>query len=179
MQSQQKIARMHACVHGDARAMQAMESQQPRTQEHHTMNQLRTKRDWPCKTHAQRTKYTGSQEPGTKDQEPRNKRQGPRAKEQASVMHGPTRAAKYYIYIYICIYIHASLRDPNFPSSRLPYIVPDFHAGLRGFNFPDSQILSDKLSDPNLTPFPNPMHARIKYFARSHCCKDKCTFTKT
>ena len=60
---------------------------------------------------------------------------------------------------------------PDFPNSRFP--------GLRSFNFPDSQILSDKLSDPNLTPFPNPMHARIKYFARSHCCKDKCTFTKT
>ena len=120
---------------------------------------------------------------------------GPRAKDQDSAMHGPGCAAKYhiyvYIYIYCCllragwkkdiyiymyIYIHASLRDPNFPGSRLPY--NSRFPNLRSFNFPDSQILSDKLSDPNLTPFPNPMHARIKYFARSHCCKDKCTLTK-
>ena len=123
--------------------------------------------------------------PEAKSQGPRTKSQGTRGKDQEprnkplSCMDPHVQPSIIYIYIYICIYIHASLRDPNFPSSRLPYIVPDFHAGLRSFNFPDSQILSDKLSDPNLTPFPNPMHARIKYFARSHCCKDKCTFTKT
>ena len=158
MQSQQKIARMHACVHGDARAMQAMESQQPRTQEHHTMNQLRTKRDGPCKIHAQRTKYTaGSQEPGTKDQEPRNKSQGPRAKDQDFAMHGPT--AEYHIYIYMCVVPGSQFS--KFQISRFP--------GLRSFNFPDSLILSDKLSDPNLTPFPTHahMHAGTTYFARS------------
>ena len=113
---------------------------------------------WPCKIHAQRTKYTaGSQEPGTKDQEPRKKSQGPRAKDQDFAMHGPT--AEYHIYIYMCVVPGSQFS--KFQISRFP--------GLRSFNFPDSLILSDKLSDPNLTPFPTHahMHAGTTYFARS------------
>ena len=131
------------------------------------MNQLRTKRDWPCKTHAQRTKYTGSQEPGTKDQEPRNKRQGPRAKEQASVMHGPTRAAKYYIYIYIYLYLYSCFvtgsQFSKFPtslySSRFPCRSPEFQLS----RFPDfvGQTLR---SQPD--PFPQPNACKDQIFRK-------------
>ena len=105
--------------------------------------------------------YTGSQEPGTKDQEPRNKRQGPRAKDQDSAMHGPT--AKYIIYIYI--WLVTGFQFSRFQSSPCNSRFP----GPWSFNFPDSQILSDKLSDPNLTPFPTHahMHAGTTHFARS------------
>ena len=186
MQSQQKIESIHACVHGDARAMWVARSdyknQMPRARVQQRLARAEDQGPRAMAMQDSCTKNKVHRKPRARDQGPRAKEQEARTKSQGtSLCHAWTHTCSQvsYIYIYICIYIHASLRDPNFPSSRLPYIVPDFHAGLRSFNFPDSQILSDKLSDPNLTPFPNPMHARIKYFARSHCCKDKCTFTKT
>ena len=98
--------------------------------------------------------------PRARDQGPRAKEQEPRTKSQRPrLCHAWTHRRVSYIYIYVCVVPGSQFS--KFQISRFP--------GLRSFNFPDSLILSDKLSDPNLTPFPTHahMHAGTTYFARS------------
>ena len=164
MQSQQKIESIHACVHGDARAMWVA-----RSEESNATSQGPTA---PGESRGPRTKSDGHarfmhKEQSTlqeaKSQGPRTKSQGTRAKDQEPktktlpCMDPPPSII--YIYIYMCVVPGSQFS--KFQISRFP--------GLRSFNFPDSLILSDKLSDPNLTPFPTHahMHAGTTYFARS------------
>ena len=118
---------IHACVHGDARAMwdartdhaRAMESRRPvlvstvpgaKDQERLAMQDACTKN----KVH--RKPRARDQGPRAKEQEARTKSQRPR------LCHAWTHSQVYHIYIY------GSLRDSNFPGSRVPHAIPDFQA---------------------------------------------------
>ena len=165
MQSQQKIESIHACVHGDARAMWVARSdyknQMPRAR---VQQRLARAEDQGPRAMAMQDSCTKNKvhcrKPRARDQGPRAKEQEPRTKSQRPrLCHAWTHRRVSYIYIYMCVVPGSQFS--KFQISRFP--------GLRSFNFPDSLILSDKLSDPNLTPFPTHahMHAGTTYFARS------------